>query len=144
MIHIPGIKIIDDILKGLPENARLRSQLGELRALVAQLQTEKESLQTELVEAGAEIQRLRPNRHSQNRLPDESEKMLILIANAPRGITPDLTIRQLGIPKAKGDYFFDQLLKRKFVYTSTGRVNVGWFYHATPEGRDYLAQRELL
>ena len=60
---IPGLKIIDDILKGLPENARLRSELSDLRAEVERLHAANEKLQSELGDAQAEIQRLKQPQH---------------------------------------------------------------------------------
>ena len=57
---IPGVKIIDDILKGLPENARLRSQLGELRTQVEGLQRELETARTEIQVSGSSMSRSSP------------------------------------------------------------------------------------
>lgn len=135
---IPGLKLIDDILAGLPENARLRAQLTELRSQV-------DTLQRELDTARAEIQRFRQQQQSDGRLPDEAEKMLVLLANDTKGqVTSDMLIRHLGLPQARGDYFFDHLLKHKLVDTSSGQMGVGWFYHATRAGREYLAKHGLL
>jgi TolA-binding protein len=134
---IPGLKLIDDILAGLPENARLRAQLTELRGQV-------DTLQRELEAARAEIQRLRQQQQSQDRLPQESEQMLVLIANKDGRITSDMVIRHLGLPKARGDYFFDKLTKHKLVDTAGGQMGVGWFYFATQAGREYMAEHGLL
>ena len=135
---IPGLKIIDDILQGLPENARLRAQLGELRAQV-------EKLQQELDTARSELRRLNQQQKAPDRLQDESEKMLVLIANDTTGkVTSKIVIHHLGLSQAKGDYFFDQLLTDKLVDTSSGQMGIGWFYHATKAGREYLAKHGLL
>jgi DNA anti-recombination protein RmuC len=124
------------------ERDTLATQLAQAKSKIETLESEKADLQAQLDDARQQIQRL--GQRPQDQLPDESEKMLVLIANATRTITSDQAIRHLGLPQAKGDYFFDQLLKRKFVHTSSGQMGVGWFYHATSAGRDYLAQRGLL
>jgi hypothetical protein len=134
---IPGLSLIDDILKGLPENARLRAQLTELR-------TQVETLQRQLETARAEIQGFRQQKPN-DRLPDESEKMLIVVANDPSGeLTLARVIRHLRLPQARGDYFFDQLLNRELVDTAGGQMGVGMFFHATKAGREYLAKHGLL
>jgi hypothetical protein len=47
--------LIDDILKGLPANAVLREQIGQLNALKAAAETENAILKDDLREAKAEI-----------------------------------------------------------------------------------------
>jgi DNA anti-recombination protein RmuC len=120
----------------------LATQLAQAQAKIETLEAEKADLQEQLDDARQQIQRL--GQRPQDRLPDESEKMLVLIANATSSITSDQAIRQLDLPQACGDYFFDQLLKREFVQTSSGQMGVGWFYHATSAGLEYLHQRGLL
>jgi hypothetical protein len=113
--------------EALSENERLSQRLKELERLVAERQRQ--------------IDQLNKATQPARDLPEESEKMLVMFANSSRGITSDKVIVHMGFSQAKGDHYFDQLLKRKFVHTSTGQMGVGWFYHATSAGRDYLARR---
>ena len=107
-------------------------------------------MQQELEGARSEIQRLR--QPPQDILPDEAEKILVLIANATRGLIKYQALQQFrlsqgdyfNLSQAKSDYCFDQLLQRKFVHSVIGQMGVGLFFHATPGGRDYLAKRGLL
>jgi hypothetical protein len=127
----------------------------EILRLVGELQTEYFALQSKMLQLERENFQLtqrasssaKPEEQQQpaDNLPEESEKMLVAIANETRGrLTKDMVIRHFGLAQAKGDYFFDQLLARKYVHTSSGQMGVGWFYHATKIGREYLAKRDLL
>ena len=77
-------------------------------------------------------------------LEDMAEKILVMIANVPGKYEQDSIIRQLGLSPAKGDYNFDQLEKRKFIFPSHGRIGGSWVYVATPAGREYLVKRGLV
>ena len=136
--------------------AQAQSQIELLESdktdLRAQVRSQVETLQQELVGAGSEIQRLRQQQQPQDILPDEAEKILVLIANATRGLIKYQALQQFrlsqgdyfNLSQAKSDYCFDQLLQRKFVHSVIGQMGVGLFFHATPGGRDYLAKRGLL
>src|SRR5579862_8369407 len=91
---IPGVKIIDDILKGLPENARLREQLGELRSQVQVLQSEIEKRDAALAVARAEIERLKPKIEG---MDADTSKVLSLFFDAGRDLTIGDVARHLGI-----------------------------------------------
>jgi len=114
--------------------ALLTDEIASLRTKVSQLEAENAQLRQQL-------QRVQPQ---SDRLPPESEQMLVVFANSSSGIPSDHVIRQLGFSQAKGDYYFDQLLKHKFVHAKSGQMGVGWFYYATAPGRDYLARHGLL
>jgi DNA anti-recombination protein RmuC len=123
------------------ERDSLATQLAQSKAKVETMEADAADLRAQLDDARQHIERLiQPG----DRLPDESEKLLTMIANATKSITDGQAIRQLGLPKARGDYFFSQLLKRKFVHKSSGQVGVGWYYRATSAGLEYLHQRGLL
>jgi hypothetical protein len=79
-------------------------------------------------------------------LDDNCKKMLVTLANADdhEGVTDSELIQHLGLPKAKGDYYFDKLKDRKFVNSSGGQMGRGMFWHVTSAGRDYLASVGLL
>jgi regulator of replication initiation timing len=121
--------------------ALLTTELDDTRQKIAALEREKAQLKAEIDQLRKQLERLQPGTDA---LPAESERMLVVFASSSRGITSDHVIQQLGFSQAQGDYYFDQLLKRKFVHASSGQMGVGWFYYATPEGRDYLARHGLL
>lgn len=136
---ISGLCIIDDILRGLPEKAKLREQLTELRLQVETMQSELEADRAEMERS--KLLQMQPS----SKLPDESEKMLVIIANSSGGrITLDMVIRRLGLPQARGDYLFDQLCKRKLVSSSSGQMGLDSSFHATSSGLEYLHQKGLL
>jgi hypothetical protein len=71
--------------------------------------------------------------------------MLVTLANADdhEGVTDGELIQHLGLPKAKGDYLFDQLRRREFVATGGGVMGRGMFWSVTSAGRDYMARHGL-
>ena len=77
-------------------------------------------------------------------LPEESAKMLVQFANAPKGLTKEAATAGLGLSHARKDYYFDQLRRRKFVRLCAGRTGSEIRFSATPEGRDCLAAAGLL
>jgi DNA-binding MarR family transcriptional regulator len=101
-----------------------------------QLKLENEKLQKHLHNA----------RQEGGELDEIATKMLVTLANhtGRDGITSSELIQYLGLPKAKGDYHFDQLQKRKFVNTGGGVMGRGMFWYVTSAGRDYLARVGLL
>ena len=117
---IPGFKIIDDILKGLPENAHLRSQLGELRPQI-------ETLQRELTDARMEIQRLK-NKYESS--PDDGIEILKVLATKDDFWTPQQVSDATGIDvvrvqnllaKLKLDNYASQSI-RSYRITNEGRA----------------------
>lgn len=100
------------------------------------LKLENENLQKQL-------QNARPKGEE---LDEICNKMLISLANyrGRDGITSNELIQHLGLPKAKGDYLFDQLVKRKFVATGAGVIGRGMFWCVTSAGREYMAKAGLL
>jgi hypothetical protein len=134
---IPGLSIIDDILKGLPENARLRSQLGELR-------TQIEALQSQLKDAHAEIERFRKQQQPASAVDDQAAQFLVAIANAPEGAKTEDLFAHFRLSPAKGDFHFDQLRAHKFVYQASVNMFTGIRWGATPSGREFLNQKGLL
>ena len=133
----PGFRIIDDILKGLPENARLRSQLGELRS-------QNEKLQAQLKDANLEIARLSKHMQPDIGLDEQAIKMLVALANKQDATTSEALAARLGLPPAKGGFHFDQLVTRRFVIQRACSPDGDPVWEATASGRSYLAQKRLL
>lgn len=123
------------------ERDALATELERAKARIKALESEKVEIQAQL-DARQRIESI--GQGPRDRLPDESEKMLVLIANATEPIGVDDVIRHLRLPQARGEYFFDQLRNREFVIAGGGRMGIGFYYRATSEGREYLMQRGLL
>jgi DNA-binding MarR family transcriptional regulator len=126
---IPGVKLIDDILKGLPENARLREQLEELRSQIAILQTENEHLKEQAAQFTVK------NDIIEN-LPADALRILGLLASSPgRGNTKKLG-NAAGVEVGKLHLYLEQLYKVGFVgpVVNTGDARI---VEITPEGRAF-------
>ena len=133
---IPGVKIIDDILKGLPDNARLRSEVAKLAAEIEQRDITIQKLQAELQEAHTQIERLKPKRQD---MDADTLKVLHLFFDAGRELSMGQVASQLGFQISVAEYHFDELTKRRFV----GQSGVGYDsqscrFELLPEGRKYI------
>jgi len=122
---------------------QLRTQLAEAKAKIEGLEADNARLQAERDEARNEVQRLGQIQSSRRTLPEEAEKILVLIANAQPAITKIQAVQHFQLTQVKGDYFCAHLHKRKLVRVFA-KVGVGEICHVTSEGRDYLAKSELL
>ena len=107
---IPGIKLIDDILKGLPENARLREQLAELRSQVEQLESRLKS-------ALAEVQRLKEKYESPaSRLSDEQWESLRVLATKDDFWPPQEVADETGIDVVRVQSLLAKLKIEDYVF----------------------------
>jgi uncharacterized protein (DUF3084 family) len=105
---IPGLRIIDDILKGLPENARLRAQLSELRAQV-------EGLQRELEDARIEINRLRQEQQPQRKLSEGHIHILKLLDKHQDCVKTEDVAAQLSLDVSDVRYLIIELIRRDYL-----------------------------
>jgi hypothetical protein len=71
-------------------------------------------------------------------------QMLIAIAHFDGIIRNDDIFQQLGFGKVQGDYWMDQLTKRKFVDFGLIGSSDGCAISATSAGREYLSKKGLL
>ncbi len=137
------------------EGLKLETDYAELKQRVIPLETRMAKAEAERDEATAELASLRSKlaefsaeeeRKKTNRLPAESEKMLLELSGiGPRvEITKDRLISHCGFPQARGDYYFDLLCSAKFVRMTHGRMNVGSFWAVTSGGRQYLVENKLI
>jgi predicted nuclease with TOPRIM domain len=122
------------------EQAKLHEDNIELRTENADLKQQNASLQQQLASA----RQPQPSEPQDDDLDEIATKMLLLVANTQQNITKDMVIQHFGLTKAKGEYHFDQISKRNLVRSTHGQVGVGMFWDATPQGREYLASRNLL
>lgn len=128
----------------------LEKKAGLLAEQVASLEQENAALLRQNRQLKVENENFKKQPQIAQPASDELDeicsKMLVTLANynGRDGITNHELIQHLGLQKAKGDYHFDQLVKRKFVHTSSGVMGRGMFYHVTSAGRDYMAKKGLL
>jgi hypothetical protein len=134
-----------DVIDLLEKKAGLLSeQVSALEQENTTLLRENRGLNTENQNLKNQLQTARPK---VDQLDDIATKMLVTLANfddTEDGITDGELIQRLGLPKAKGDYHFDQLRKRHFVASGGGQMGRGSFWFVTDAGREYMAQAGLL
>ena len=112
------------------ERDALKTQNLKLQAQVNPLQRDVERLKAEVEKKSAQ---------ESHKLDETSEKMLLQIANGVHDRDPLIA----GLSRAKGEYHLDVLIRSGLIdHSSLG--GMGSFYSATPEGRQYLADHDLL
>ncbi len=127
---IPGLKVIDDILRGLPDNARLRAEIEKLVARVQSLEKENEDLKKE-------VETLRPKLG----LDVETVKVLQIFFASPHELSRDEVASLAGLARGVADYHLDELRKLKFVMQShAGEVARFSIY---PKGREFIMKNKL-
>lgn len=157
-----AIKDLTDLVARLVESVQDRkfaAELREVQRMIGSIQSEQAAMHEQrmtLITENADLkqkiaaleQRLEQAQprgsQTHEQLDEISEKMLLLVANTTDNITKDDLIQHVNLPRAKACYYFDQLLNRKFVRKAGGNLDVGWYYAATPEGREYLVRRDLI
>jgi len=156
------IKDLVDLVTQLTNSVQDRkfaAELREIQKMIADIQTEHAALHEQRIELMTENAELKQtiatlkeeiaNRNIQeptqaDRLPEQAEKMLIFLASTRENTTKDDAIHHTKLSTAKGDYYFDILLKNKYIVRTSGQIGVGWFYAATAAGRNYLVENELI
>lgn len=128
---IPGVKLIDDILKGLPENARLREQLGELRLQVQSLQSENERLKAQLEALKTKVDDLK----------EDTVKVLRVFFNAGRNLSLEHVAQQLQLQPSVTEFHFGVLMKRRLLrQTRVGFGGGSGAFGLTHEGLKYAME----
>jgi hypothetical protein len=122
------IPVLDDILKGMPDNARLRAEVTELHSQLKIALEENKKLQAQVDKSNV-----------QDDLLEEEIEILKILFNDGSGLrTIDLSV-QLRKEIGKIEYHIDSLIKRNFVdfntYMSGYRIPV-----ITEPGRAYLVE----
>lgn len=134
LLQVKTVLLTDQVSTLEKDNVALAQENTTLLRENRNLKLENEKLK-------GELQNSRPK---SDELYEIATKMLVTLANFDGSITDGELIQRLGLPKAKGDYHFDQLQKRKFVNSSGGQMGRGMFFYVTSAGRDYLAKAGLL
>ena len=127
---IPGVKLIDDILKSLPENARLREQLGELRAQIEVLQTENDQLKTKVDQLTPKADQLDP----------KALQILKFYFDESEDIAAEYIAGRFGVTMGVAEYHIDTLRERELITL----VGVAPAIHAiNSNGRKYVMQHNV-
>ncbi|MGD0537248.1 MAG: hypothetical protein ABSC03_06340 [Verrucomicrobiota bacterium] len=133
---IPGVKIIDDFLKGLPDNARLRSEIAKLATEIEQRDVTIQKLQAELQEARVKIERLKPENQD---MDADTLKVLHLFFTAGTELSKGHVAAQLGFQISVAEFHFDELVRRAFIEQSGVGYDIpSCRYALLPEGRRYV------
>ena len=124
---IPGMKIIDDILKGLPENARLRGQIEDLRTQMASLQRENEELKAKLQEY-----------ESKPEFGKEAVAILKLIRARHGELTEEAIAEVTGLEAREVRYHISKLEGGGLIYPPGESLRSPRGFGVTDGGIDYL------
>jgi len=131
--------LIDDILKGLPENALLRAQMRELADKLAALETEnailkdtKRDLERKVVSLTNEMDDLK---HIDT-LEEIERNILVYVAQNRDSFHHDIAL-SVGISEQQIEYYLQELVTKGYVEDRFG-------YPLTQKGRKYLMDNNLL
>ncbi|MBE0544953.1 MAG: helix-turn-helix domain-containing protein [Verrucomicrobia bacterium] len=123
---IPGLRIIDDILRGLPENARLRKQLGELRSQMQVLQVENETLKAEL----------KASKPSTDEISEEALRVMQFFFEQGGDLSIEQVARRFNYQRSEAEFHCDFLMENGFVtQTTAGFGDSSGLFGLTSEGR---------
>ncbi|MBM3851597.1 MAG: hypothetical protein FJ399_00415 [Verrucomicrobia bacterium] len=132
-MSFPGLKLLDKILAGLPENARLREQLVELRSQVATLQMRNEELEAKLAE-------LLP-KHG---LDIDAVKILKFLFDRGDEVLREEISQHFPMKKSLCDHHLDELQKLEFIRESNGcDIDDDEAYMITPKGRAFVVEKKM-
>ena len=123
---IPGMKIIDDILQGLPDNARLRAEITKLA-------TENETLKLQAKNQAVEIQSLKDKYEAPVNLTTEELLALRYIDTARTVVHADAVATALSITGSRADYVLERLATSGHVCFRAARR-----YEIEQKGRDAI------
>jgi len=142
-IKAMGIVLAQDHLRQI---LALDQEFASMESKIKALEAEKLKLEARVNPLEREVESLKKavgNRKlgEQKAFSADVEAILATVANheVPK---PEI-IARMGLSTAKGDYFFD-LLRSSGLITESHGTDFGIVYKATPEGRAYLAKRDLL
>ena len=131
--QIPGARLIEEIIAGLPTNSRQAIQLRELAAQIEALKKENEELRAKVVAS-----------ESQHGLEIDTIKILKLFFERAEDISAEEASGLSGIKKSVVDYHIDELRKSKFLRPSRAISSFSpGTYKITPDGRAFVIKNKL-
>ncbi len=140
--RVIGLSLIDKVLAGLPDNARLRADGEKLRTQVAELEQENARLKSENTELKARLVAL------EKETEENPEQFRVLQLFFQRDeLTSEQVSQELGIDVANTNYHIGELRQRELVLPSRHRV-VGRniqinYYKITQAGRQVIVDNGL-
>jgi len=138
-VLIPGLKIIDDILKGLPDNAILRGQLTDLRIQVAALEAKDKDSQAKIVELEKKLQDIT------SVVVDPFENQILsALAGDFNGATVDQLARHFKLHPTKTQHHLNRLFDAKLVYGQGYTDARPHEWHLGTKGQAYVVENNLI
>lgn len=139
--------MFEDILKGLPENAVLRSKVSEAKEENAALKQENAALKDDLRQAKAEIVKLKEQiqtlTHKEASLHENEVKILSVVAENEHGADAADLAQHLRLSQARVDYHLQEMVTNDYLHVQP-RLRDFPLYTLTQKGRKYLIDNNLL
>lgn len=136
------MSLFTDILKGLPENAVLRSKVADAEERYAALETENAILKDDLRDAKTEIAKLKKQAeeltHKDLPLTDTDVSILRTFASTPEVLEDRIIASYCGISFHVAKFHLEQLQDSGYVSSYQG------FYSMSHKGRAYLIKNGLI
>lgn len=132
---IPGLKVLDEIIAGLPTNSAQRLELAKLRA-------EVELKDRKIAELESQIANLKP----EHGLQVDTIKVLKLFFEAGRELSPRQVSQHLQMSQSIIDYHFDTLIEAQFIrQTKAAFMDAkSGGYSIEPKGRSFVIKNGLI
>lgn len=131
---IPGLKVLDELILGIPLNAQQRREIEELKKRIVALEKENEDLKGQLGQNAPK--------------PDmavDAVKILQYLFKQERGHSAQDFGQMFGLELGMAKYHVDVLLKKKLVNFQTVMMGQGpMTYKITSAGRAYIVENGLV
>ena len=132
-IQIPGARLLEEIIAGLPTNSRQAIQLRVLAAQISALTKENQELK-------AQLAALQP----QHGLAAEAVKILKLFFDSGSELSPQQVAYHLNMKQGVVDHYFDILYESDFIIQSRiGVMDDPGGYSLQPKGRAFVVKHGL-
>ncbi len=133
MITIPGLKVLDEIITGLPTNSAQRLELAKLRAEIELKDKKIQELETKLATLEPE-----------HGLGVDTVKVLKVLFEQDRDLSVDQIAGYLDMQRGVVSYHIDELRQRKFVMPSRAITSHSpGTYIIYPPGRAFIIEHIL-
>lgn len=141
------MNLFTDILKGLPENAVLRSKIADAEKRYAALETENAILKDDLRDAKAEIAKLKKQIEELTHTDDldDVDKTILSILSACKYNKPwaEFFADEMNMHIEEIKHRLNKLEKAKYI-TSMDYGEGYWQYSFRDKGREYVIRNKLL
>jgi hypothetical protein len=128
---IPGLRVLDEVIAGLPTNSRLRLDIAELKEQITVLQNENEKLKAEA-----------QSRQPKPELSADAVKILGFFFDQDSHFTADQIASEFQLESSMAKHHLGTLQKKKFVgYYYGGSIsmrNAPHRYEIMEDGRAFI------